>query len=169
MSFAPPFLRGQSGPLAPRGYATDPRFAQCPHRMRRRLPRPLFSTARRCSSVTLVTFLSDGGHQIRIRSLYLRRLTRRAPSFRGKRQPELRIAPHEQSCTVLSGEMDGQPSRLGFGKASDRYERAKSSNSVSFPKILRSLIRVLTVQDLAAGHRPFISTQAFFGLSEVFG
>jgi len=59
--------------------------------------------------------------------------------------------------------------RLGFGKASDKYERAKSSNSLSFSKVLRSLIRVLTVQNLAAGHGPFISTQAFSGLSEVFG
>ena len=59
--------------------------------------------------------------------------------------------------------------RLGFGKASDKYERAKSSNSLSFSKALRSLIRVLTLQDLAAGHRPFISKQAFSGLAEVFG
>src|ERR1700704_3550018 len=69
----------------------------------------------------------------------------------------------------LSASSDGQLMRLGFGKASDRYESAKSSNSLSFSKTLRSLIRVLTVQDLAAGHRPFISTQAFSGLSEVFG
>jgi hypothetical protein len=69
----------------------------------------------------------------------------------------------------LSASSDGQPTRLGFGKASDKYERAKSSNSLSFSKAVRSLIRVLTLQDLAAGHRPFISTQAFSGLSEVFG
>ena len=69
----------------------------------------------------------------------------------------------------LSASSDGQPMRLGFGKASDRNESAKSSNSLSFSKTLRSLIRVLTVQDLAAGHRPFISTQAFSGLFEVFG
>ena len=51
----------------------------------------------------------------------------------------------------LSASSDGQPMRLGFGKASGKYERANSSNFRSFSTALRSLIRVLTVQDLAAG------------------
>ena len=49
----------------------------------------------------------------------------------------------------LSASSDGQPMRLGFGKASGKYERANSSNFRSFSTALRSLIRVLTVQDLA--------------------
>ena len=90
-------------------------------------------------------------------------------------EQEVKCSPVDGSLCIgrvannLSASSDGQPMRLGFGKTSDKYERAKSSNSLIFLEALRSFIRVLTVQDLAAGHRPFISTQAFSGLSEVFG
>ena len=51
-------------------------------------------------------------------------------------EQEVKCSPVDGSLCIgrvannLSASSDGQPMRLGFGKTSDRYERAKSSNSL---------------------------------------